>query len=172
MFITEEEGTARLNSLDNLINKLQLRKLHNGGRPKGRKNDTIEKKAEVAEDAIILGPTVAAEKHNTTISRASLLSNGIVTHSKGSDEVLAPVVNSKKEEIHNKALDLITEALESIDLSTVSKASEMASIAETMAKIAEKTANKQQEANDKPKVQVIVFTPRMKSEEEFDTIDI
>lgn len=176
MFLTDEEAKSRISSLDNLVNKLELRKVHNGGRPKGRKNDTQESRLAVAEDAIVLGPTKAAEIHNTTISRASLLSDGVVTHGLSSDEELAPAVQNKKEQVHEKALDIVMSSLGLLEnqIGKVFKAKDLASIAANMARIAEKTGGRlsNNPEDNKPKVQVVVYAPRMRGEEEFEVIDI
>jgi hypothetical protein len=175
MFISEEDVVNRVSSLDNLINRLQLRKINNGGRPKGRKNDTNEDRLDVAEYAMIHGTTKAAEKFNTTPSRASLLKDGVITHASGKDEELAPAVENKRETIHNKALDILTNALNSLDpkIPEITKPTELAAIATEMAKIAERTGGRlNPEEENKPKVQVVIFAPRMKEAEEFETIDI
>lgn len=176
MFISNEEANNRVSSLDNLINKLELRKTHNGGRPKGRKNDSIEKRLEIATTAIEKGCVAAAEEHNTTPSRASLLSNGIITHGNGSDEELGNKVLEKKQSIHDKALDIITQSLLGLEgkLGEVKKPTELAAIAVEMAKVAEKTGGKLAQKNEdsKPNVQVVIYAPRMKAENEYETIDI
>lgn len=174
MFINESEANNRLSSLDNLINRLQVRKTHNGSRPKGAKNQSKEKQAEIAEDAIVLGPTAAADIHGTSISRASLLSKGIVTHGLGTDKELAPVVEDKKQKIHDKALDLILDALNRVNLTDLKGATGLAHITSELAKTAEKTGgrlNKDKE-DEKPKVQVIVYAPRMREMGEYETIDV
>jgi len=183
MFIDEKEADQKLSSLDNLLNRLNgsskvdYRKVGGDkGREKGRIEDSLEKKAEIATDAIVMGPSAAAAKHDTTISRASLLSRGIVTHRNSSDEELAPLVQSKKDQVHEKALDIITKTLLSLDskIDSVQKPVDLSAIAANMAKIAEKTGGKgyRQEEESRPKVQVVIFTPRSKEAEEFETIDI
>lgn len=176
MFISDKEADNRVSSIDNLINKLELRRIHNGGRPKGRKNDTLETRLAIAERAIEVGPTKAAAEHNTTPARASLLSNGIVTHSQGSNEKLAPAVMDKKTSIHEKALDIITSSLINLEgkLDEVKKPSELAAIAVEMAKIASKTGSPQQKAEEsgRPNVNVIIYAPRMRDEGEYEVLDI
>lgn len=182
MFIEEDKFTTRVSSLDNLINRLdgnrvdyrRVGKGNGAGRPKGRRNDSLQERLAIAEDAILHGPTEAAEIHDTTISRASLLSSGVVTHSKGSDEKLAPVVVSKKEKINQKALDLIQCALDNLEpqLDEVTKPTDLVGIAESLSKIAERTATKNPQEENKPQVQVVVFAPRMKEMDEFETIDV
>jgi hypothetical protein len=189
MFIENEEANTRLSSLDNLIHKLNLRvkdkdsleirkcgKGNGAGRPPGRKNDTDEKRLEIATAAIEVGCVEAAKEHNTTPSRASLLSSGVVTHSKGADEELAPKIQNKKDTIHNQALDLITQAFLQLEcqLPEVKKATDLAHIAAEMAKVAERTGGrlKSGEQDNKPQVNVVIYAPRMKSSEEYETIDI
>jgi hypothetical protein len=175
MFIDSAEADKRVSSIDNLINRLELRKINNGGRPKGRKNDSNDDRLGVAEYAMIHGPSAAAERFGTTPSRASLLKDGVITHANGKDEELAPAVSNKREQVHNKALDILTNALNSLDpkIPEITKPTELAQIASEMAKIAERTGGRLNESEDnKPKVQVVIFTPRQKSAEEFETIDI
>lgn len=180
MFIEEDAFATRVSSLDNLINRLdgnrvdyrRIGKGNGAGRPKGRRNDSLAERLAIAEDAIIHGPTAAADLHDTTPSRASLLSNGVVTHSKGSDEELAPVVVNKKDKINQRALDLIQGVLDNLNLEGINKPREAVSIAADLAKIAEKTAPKSESGDSRPQVQVVVFTPKMKSMDDFETIDI
>lgn len=175
MFISEEEVNNRVSSLDNLINRLELRKINNGGRPKGRKNDTNQERLNVAEYAMIHGSSAAAREFNTTPSRASLLKDGVITHASGSDEELAPAVKDKKETIHNKALDILTGALNSLDpmIPEIKKPSELAAIASEMAKIAERTGGRlKPNEENKPNVQIVIFTPNQKELDESEIIDI
>lgn len=174
MFINDDEAKTRLSSLDNLINKLQLKRIHNGGRPLNRKNDTDDARERVAETAIIKGPTQAAIEHDTTISRASLLSKGIITHGLGNDEELTPRVVSKRQQVHEKALDIIVASLGQLEpqLNGVKKARDLSAIAADMAKIADRTTPREVTADGKPNVQVIVYAPRIRDESEYDVVEI
>jgi len=182
MFVNDEEGNKRLSSLDNLINRLngqknikglKIKKIHNGGRPKDRENDTDDERAEIGIASLIHGPTKAAEEYDTTISRASLLSKGIATHSNGPKEELVNKVIDKKEAIHQKALDIICGALESIDdkIDKVSKPKDLAFIASSMAKVAERTSPKNSNNDNGPKVQVVVYAPRVRDSSEYEVVE-
>jgi hypothetical protein len=181
MFLTDEETETRLSSVDNLVNRLssnsnfrsnfQIKKLHNGGRAKGRKNDSNEDRLAVATHSIIHGPTSAAESFQTTPSRASLLSQGTITHHIGPDSELAPAVLDKKEVIHNKALDIIMASLESISVRLPEKATDLASIASDMARIAERTGGRLNPVNEnKPQVNVVIYAPRVRDISEYDEV--
>lgn len=175
MLISEEEASTRLSSVDNLINRLELRKIHNGGRPKGRNNDSHEDRLAIATHSIIHGPSETAREFDTTPSRASLLSNGIITHGIGADSKLAPAVRDKKQLIHEKALDIIMASLDSIgqNLDGVKKPADLASIASDMAKIAERTGGRlKEEESNKPQVQVVIYAPRIRSAGEYEEVEI
>lgn len=205
MFIDEKETNNRLSSLDNLLNRLngsnsrdnninrvssnsnsnsdsnsnsvpsENRKIHNGGRPKDRLNDTDDQRAEIGMISTIHGPNTAAKYYNTTPSRASLLSNGIITHGNGVDSNLHSKVKDKKEIVHEKALDIIMSSLGNIEdgLDSVKGPKDLSIIASNMAKIAERTGGRLNNVNDNaPKVQVIVYTPRIKSSDEYEEIEI
>lgn len=177
MFISEDKVVERESSLDNLVNKLQLRKIHNGGRPKGRKNDTTETRMQIAEHSIVHGPSETARQFNTTPSRASLLSDGIITHGNGKDNELSSKVLSKKEQIHEKALDIITKSLMGLEdsLGSVKKPRELAQIASEMAKVAERTGGRlrPEDEGKRPSVQVVIYSPgQLKSSEDMEIIDI
>lgn len=179
MLITDDtEVTNRISSLDNLVNRLDLRKIHNGGRPRGRKNDSNETRLAVATHAIVHGPTSAAKEYSTTPSRASLLSDGVITHGLGSDSSLAPEVKGKKDMIHEKALDIIMASLDSLNnivaVNGIKKATDLAAIASDMAKIAERTGGKfkKDDEDNKPRVQVIVYAPRIRESHEYEEVEI
>lgn len=189
MFINEEETDNRLSSLDNLLNRLngnsrvssrtdaipsENRKIHNGGRPKERLNDNDDQRAEIGLCSTIHGPNVASAVYDTTASRASLLSNGIITHSKGVDSDLHSKVKTKKDLVHEKALDIIVASLGNIEdsLDSVKKPKDLSIIASNMAKIAERTGGRLQQESNAPKVQVIIYTPRVKSRDEYEEVEI
>jgi|SRR5215510_7418745 len=188
MFLNEEESNERLSSLDNLVNRLNgtskrdyrsgldqdliNRKIHNGGRRPQRTEDSEEEKAEIAKDALIHGPTEAARMHDTTISRASLLSKGITTHRNGTNQELMERVSSKKEILHEKALDILVGALGNIDenINEVKKVTDLSAIAANISKVAERLSPKTIHTETGPRVQVVVYTPRIKDSSEYEEI--
>ena len=181
MFLNDDDIQERVSSLDNLVNRLSgskvksitIRKTHNGGRPLGRKNDTDETKADIGIHSIIHGPSETASTFNTTISRASLLSKGISTHSNGVDPDLAEKVQDKKELVHNRALDLIISSLDNLEnsLPKVTKATDISTIAANLSKIADRTGTRSSNEDTGPKVQVVVYAPRVKSVDEYEMVE-
>lgn len=91
-----------------------------------------------------------------------------------SDEIIEDLESKiSSGSIKNKALGLMTAAMDELKqrMPEVQKAEKLASIAAEMSKIVNNVEQKNKDG-DKPAAQIIIYAPRIMSEEDFDIIDI
>lgn len=179
-FVEETEALARVNSPQNLLNKLEIKKLHNGGRREGQNNLPPMIRELAAISARIDGPTEAAKDFGISRTHASRLSAGIVTHAKGQDsefkETIDEAVQTKEEKAHDAALDRL---LESIDL-VANKAPEIkdaktaSKVATDMAKVISVLRPKGplDGANINGGAQIVIYAPQQKHVATYKTVDV
>lgn len=114
MFLTKEDLDERLDSPENLCN---IVKLHNGGRPVGSKNKTVEEKAAIGALASVIGTGDAAKVLEMDPAYVSRLKNGKSHQNYPADPHVVEGIKEKKETLASAALlriemslGLITEA--------------------------------------------------------------
>ncbi len=182
MIVNEEEALARLNSPDNLSNKL-LRKFIQ------EDEDAREKEEESQSNISIekmyknrIGPrqippliqTLAVATGRLTTQQAAANAFGMsqenvnyLTHE--GKNVNRDKVNSELKKVHDSALDAMMESINLIKpkLENVRKATDLSKIAADMGRVIEKTAPR--EAGNLG-VKIVVFAPNMKVESDYEEV--
>ncbi len=154
----------RLDHPDNLCNKLvEFRPLHGGGKSVGDVNLPAPLRSLIANAALI--DTQASVAKTFDVSPGGV--SKIVKR-----ETEAGRVESKSEKIRDKALDSLASLFESaITAESLSgmKPREAISAAKDLAAVVERVSDGKK---DGPRVQYVVFSPRVRSEEEYEVIDV
>lgn len=183
MFVNESEAIERLNSKDNLVNKLksssvseveseviveeeiqesniEIRDLH-PGRTGSKLNPMM--RTLLVETAILGGSqTRAAQAFGVTQPNVSALI------SKGKD-IDRDRVKDSVSSAHSKALDVMLSSIELIQnkLPDVKKATDLSKIAADMGRVIEKTTPKESATTN---VRVVVMAPMMREERDYEEI--
>ena len=179
-FIEESEALARLNSPENLLNKLEIRKLHNGGRREGHTNLPPMVRELAAISARIDGPKEASEQFQISRTHASRLSHGIITHAKGQDKEFADTVESavksKEEQAHEAALDKLLSAIDIVGekASSIKNAKTASKIATDMARVVSVLRPKSglDGINVNGAAQIIIYAPQQKHVATYKTVEV
>lgn len=163
MIVTEEIAQARLNSPNNLVNKMiKIDKLHGGDR--GPRNIPPMVQTLAVAIAKIDSQESAAQLTGMTQENVSYLAN------KGK-RVDQDLVKNTVATVHNQALDAMLDCIGLIKpkLGDVKKATELSKIAADMSKVVNNTTPKEAaQAN----VQVHVYAPRMRDEREYEELTV
>lgn len=175
MLLTEEQAEERLNSENNLANRFGnssrapqvLEKVIKiPGKDKGSSNLSIEERTEIATRAR-LGESQGklAKEFNVTQPNISSIERG---KTKGIDE---EQVEGTINKVRDKALDRLMTSLGFLTDDKLSgcSAKDLATIASNMGRVVEKTMPRA-EAPDK--INLIIYTPELKSEKSFNVIEI
>jgi len=171
MIYNEEKALERVNSEDNLINKLQriksgnleVRKLPRSEGPK-QIPPMVQELIGVAA-ALSSGAEASRVFGAVTPQMANLYKNGETNSTRGR-------VAEHIETIHTKAIDAMLASIDKVTelVPNVRKATDASIIASNMAKVIEKTTAKQEDT--KNRVVIVAYAPNMKLESDFDTIEV
>jgi hypothetical protein len=179
----EEEVLNRLESPDNLVNRLQVRRL--GEKSKGKACIRVPPMMReiIGIAAAIDGPSVAARELGVTQSLASNSAKGLIQNRFDPDLKRAvdsatkereSKIEDKKSEAHVKALDSLLSSLDlvqSIDVTNLKQAEKVTRIASNLAGISAKLTKRDQENINANNV-LIIRAPRQKEMSEYETVDI
>jgi len=154
----------RLDHPDNLCNRLvEFRPLNNGGKTVGDVNLPPSLRTLIASVAVQDGAKTAAQAFDLSPAGA---------HKIAKKEIEAGRVESKTDKIREKALDSLASLFDSVitaeTLGTL-KTREGIGAAKDLASVVERIAPKTVGGNN---VQFVVFSPRIRAEEEYEAIDI
>ena len=154
----------RLTHPDNLCNKLvEFRPMTGTGKHVGDVNLPPGLRTLIAAVAVDSGSKVAAKTFDVSPSSVASITK---------KETEAGRVESKTDKIRDKALDSLTSLFESVITETNLaglKTREGIGAAKDLASVIERIAPKSAPGNN---VQFVVFSPRIRSEEEYESIDI
>lgn len=162
MIVNEDNALARLLSPDNLVNKLELRKLHSNRN--GRKEippmvqtlmvdlheNENQKQAEVAK------------QFGVTQAEVSYL------HREGK-HVNREIVDRNTNKVHDKALESMISCIDTLAplIPNMKKATDLSKVAADMARVVEKTAPKNEVTSN---VKVVIYAPNNHGEDKYEEI--
>lgn len=196
--LTKEEADSRLNSEDNLVNRLKTirDKKSNAGRKKGEPNPNGGRKpgdtnldeftrSLIGTASKISGPTETAKAFGVSVTTAKNLEDGVVgnetvTDENGKDQREITVDVSARdrtrrnlEDVADKGALFLIKTLKLLDerIDSVTKPRELSAIGRDVAKIVEGSMPRQ-ELNQPPGVIFQFMVPRQKLESEFEVIDV
>lgn len=161
----EDEALERLGSPQNLVNRIHnpvvVKELHSNRNGSKGIPPMVQELIGVA--ATLTTQREAADSFGVSQPMARLYEHGMTKGSKG----VAP----KVQESHDAAIDAMLSAIKAIPdrIPNVKKATDLSTIAANMARVVEKTTPKELEG--KSNVQVIFFSPRIKDESEYETVN-
>lgn len=167
MYITDDELSDRIDSEANIINRLEVKKLHNGGRREGQKNLPNLVREVIAVAAREDGPVEAAKAFGVSRTHASRLSAGIINHEKGRDPELGDkvdnIIKAREEQAHEAAIENLIDVLGIVKekAADIKKPETAAKIASDMAKVASSLRPKDA-GNNINAGQVIIYAPDQK----------
>lgn len=179
-FIDEDEATRRLTSPDNLCvqmipegGDLNILKLHNGGRSFGDNNIPDEMRAIIGAAAHIDTAKNVAEEFNVSPQQVHKIKHGVVTYAKGKDEKLVSALEETKAKGVNIALEKTLLAMGVINPKDLEgKPVQAADVALKLANVIDKLSPKDDGSGDGTRVQVNVFVPRLKNEDDYEVIEV
>ena len=154
----------RLTHPDNLCNRLvEFRPLNPGGKSVGDVNLPPSLRTLIASVAVSDGTKAAAKAFDLSPAGAPLIKK---------KEIEAGRVESKVDKIRDKALDSLSSLFESVitaDGLSGLKTREGIAAAKDLASVVDRIAPKTSGGNN---VQFVVFSPRIRAEEEYEAIDV
>lgn len=166
MIVSEEEALERVNSPNNLVHKLfEVRKLHSGR--------TGPKSIPPMVTALAVSTAAITGNQKESAEAFGMHQTNVSYHKNGSkNEETNSLIKKSVDDVHNKALDGMLSCLEHLQpkIEGVKKATDLANIAGNLAKIVERTTPK--DNSNKTNVQVVVYAPRTKGEEEYESIAV
>lgn len=179
MILKDEDVDERLDSPNNLINKLKVKVLPHGGRKEGQlgvpdevrkligglANASDERQADIAKVFGVSQPTVSAAKRGLVGDRFD------EEVSESNDEVKKATV----EDAHESALNCLMDSLGSLggklkEEKTTLKAKELSKIATDMSRVVGTLKPAEKEGNNSH-TQVVVFMPVQRKENQYEVID-
>lgn len=168
MLVNLEEVVDRVNSPDNIINKLEIRNpyANSGG---GGKSD-VEKQSEAGAIAIASSIKIAAEVTGYSEAHIRDLKRGLTNHNSPPDEKLVKAIEVKTDKAQEAAVDKLMEALGLMDADKMSAcdAKELSGIAANMAKV----ASMGRAAGNGASANVIIYMPQQRDLKDFAVIDV
>lgn len=177
-FISNEEITKRVNSKDNLVNRVVHHRVREG---QGYTSPKIP--IEIKKVAAILtneGESQTQISKDLGVGRRNVsnIERGL-TSDQNVDERLTGVIKETKDRVNNKREEAenlaINNLLRSLDLlpQTIGKKSSktISSVAKDMAIIANQMANRDVDGNGNKAVHLHIYAPRQKSISEYEIID-
>jgi hypothetical protein len=178
--IEESEALARVNSPNNLLNLLEVKKLHNGGRREGDKNLPPMVREIAAISARIDGPTKAAVEFGISRTHANRLSTGIVTHADGVDLEFKNKIDSKvqtlEEEAHESALNKLLTTLDIVGAKAadIKNAKTASKVASDMARVVNVLRPKGplEGANINGGAKIVIYAPQQKHVATYKTVEV
>lgn len=178
MLITKEQAEKRLNSPDNILNKVErknshfeIRKLHAGGRKEGVTTLTKADRLIAGTLGQIYDQSSVAKDFGITRQHVNNLAHGR-TDSRGNGSGTGLAESGILDEVKERALQKV---LSAVDLMSDKKlegcnAKDLAGIASNMSKVYSNVSPK--DNNDGARVQVVLYAPRVKEEREFQVVEI
>ena len=171
MLIELAQIEQRVNSPDNILNRLEIQPLPKGGNPYGRHGRGIEIQTHAAvlaqfkTSAAVARETGYSEREVKYLKIAEPNQNGKV------NQELANRIDEKMDEVRDKALERTMEALGLLDEEKMEKcnAKDLSVVAANMSKVASNTGH---QGNIGAQLNVIVYAPRQKELKEFDFVDV
>lgn len=160
--MSENETDLRLDSPDNLVNKLRIEKLHSN------RNGPRNIPPMIQTLAVALGE-LDSQKAAADVFGMSAPNVNYLTHE--GKKVDRDLVKEKIGDVHSNALDSMLEAIHLIKpkLANVNKASELSRVAADLARVVEKTSPKEA---GRANVMIVAYAPRQREEGEYETIDV
>lgn len=172
MFISPEEIRARAESKDNLVNSIEFRRLHSGGRNIGDTNLDNEARAQLGALARLISPVEIAEKLGISDQAIYNYRNGQSTQGTPNPELQSKKA-VKEDKIVDKAADILLSTLGNLDnldlndKADIKKAKGIASISKSLADIHAKISGNvkkyQTPESDSSRARVVIYAPNMKS---------
>lgn len=165
IIVDESEALARVSSPNNLTNKLvEVRKLHS--------NRTGRKEIPPMVTALAVATSVVSTQKSAGETFGMTQGNVSYTKNHGKNEETQELIKKNVDTVHEKALDGMMKCLDFLNpkLENVKKATELASIASNLARVVEKTSPK--DITNSTNVKVVVYAPRERTEDEYESIAV
>lgn len=183
MYISEDESKERIGGKVNLLNRIKIERDKNNpdipvavikrerGRSIGRTNLTDDEKQSGAAIARLIGPSAAAEMLDISYKRASDLKRGVKSDQTKDEAIDA--TGGKVDKVKNRALDLLLEGLDTMEVDDILSKSGVAKTAslKNISHIFEKISA-QKGPNSVSNTQVIVYAPQMRTMDKYETTEI
>lgn len=159
MIVDDEIANARLESPDNLVNKLERRELHSNRNGAGHIPPMIQTLA--LETGILTTQKAAAETFGMKQQTVSYYENG------GGKNIDRDRVKSDVAKVHEGALEAMLESINLLKpkLVDVRKATDLSVIASNLGRVIEKTTPKEAAQTN---IKVVVFAPTIKHEDDYE----
>ena len=174
MLINNKEADSRLNSPNNLLNKLRNGSLNNNKRS-AMNLFGIGVKKEILEGKNNNNPFSGAI---ATVSKTMIpeIITGVVTDDKGAvlDSILDNAESKIKMEIvHNEALDTLVSAIRETKAGLIGvSAPKAADVAAKMSKIVDSIRSERNKSGNTKAVHLHFYTPEQKKLEEYETVNV
>jgi hypothetical protein len=180
VYKTVQESDERLSREDNLAVQVRVEPLHKGGRKSGDANLSPMMRTIIGAAAKLDGPAAASKTFNVSDRQASNLALGRKTR----DEAINPnaaaevvevaekaksVNEQVKEKAGSRLASLFDGPISAENISTL-KPREAISAAKDLATVIDRVSPKEREFGTG--VQFVIFAPRQKEEDEYETIDV
>lgn len=158
MIVNEEVALERVNSEDNLINKLERRKLSNGG----KRNIPPMIQTLAVEVAALTTQQEAADTFGMSQRNVHYLEHE-------GKKVDREQIKKNIDTVHNVALDAMLESINLIKpkLADVKKATDLSTIAANLGRVVEKTTPKEAVSQN---LRIVVFAPVMRKESDYEEV--
>lgn len=176
MYLSEDEGRARLSHPANLVNTV-VEYRRRSGRPAGSVRLSPAARAIVAQAARVLPPIAVAEMFGITRRTASNLSRGVTSNSSKGRQVINEDLKEKTDEaevtrqkqISDKALEILVATLTDVDPTKVKSPTSKVKMAKDLAIIHEKMTGK---GPGEGLTKVLIYAPRQKDMKDYEIMDI
>ena len=181
MYKTVTESDARIHREDNLANKVEVRKLHEGGRKNGDTNLSPLMRT-------LIGAAAELDGNNATTAKTFNVSDrAVANYRRGRTSRDMPVKAEAKSDVEEVVATATeqgqgikakaTSRLDSLfdgpisaeNLSTL-KPREAISAAKDLATVIDRVSVR--ESGDDKRIQVVIFAPRQREEKEYEAIDV
>ena len=170
MLIELEQAAERLESPDNIVNRLDIQPIPKGGNPYGRHGRPFEEKVNAGALAHIKTSREVAEE--TGYSARQVRSLKIASPDQSTiDKELASAIDQKLDQCRDKALDRLMESLGLLNDEKMEKcnAKDLSAVAANMSKVASNSSRAGVAGNQ---FNVVIYAPRQKELKEFDCVDV
>jgi hypothetical protein len=181
VYKTVTESDERIDREDNLANKVEIRKLHEGGRKNGDTNlspmmrTLIGAAAEVDQNNAKTAKTFGVSDRAVANYRKGRTSHStpIKAEAKTEVEEVVETVRDQKQDIKSKAtsrLDSLFDGPISAENLQTLKPREAVSVAKDLATVIDRVSIR--ESGQDQKVQINIFAPRQREEKEYEVVDV
>lgn len=160
-YISEEQAKERLDSPDNLLNRLRVKELKTAGRPAGKPNFSTMEKVLAGSLAHIVGNKEAADIVGMSPQHVMNIKNG----KEGGEEVQEQIKTTIGK-ARDVALEKLVSSLDALTPSKISslKARDAAAVARDMSTVVDKLTPKE-EGNKNNGVIVQIYAPQQHTDE-------